>query len=238
MKTPLRTVALLGAAILAGLATLGALLARFLPGGSLWALTIARAGTEFQAVMVSNWATFAFGQALVAASGVLPASMIAIIAGVTYGFGWGLAISVAATMLGGWIAFALSRSVLRRFIERWLARSTALQRFDSAVGQESWRFVLLLRVSPVMPFALTSYGLGLTRIGQRDFLLGTLASLPALCGYVAMGALGRAGFDLASGPSSPWRLGLVAAGIATVVYALVRVRAVLQRMAEPATAQG
>jgi uncharacterized membrane protein YdjX (TVP38/TMEM64 family) len=59
----------------------------------------------------------------------------------------------------------------------------------SRLAQDGWRLVCVLRVSPVMPFAMTSYALGLTGISQRAYLLGTLAALPALLGYVTVGAL-------------------------------------------------
>ena len=41
-----------------------------------------------------------------------------------------------------------------------------------------------------MPFSVTSYALGFSRILLRDYVLGTLASLPPLLGYVVIGALG------------------------------------------------
>jgi len=177
--------------------------------------------------MASNWFAFALGQILVAASGVLPASMIAMMAGAGLGFGGGLALSTVATLLGGWIAFATSRTVLGRPIARWLQRRPAMARIDAAMTAEGWRMVALLRVSPVMPFALTSYALGLTRIGQRDFLLGTLASLPALVGYVALGALGRRGLALAGNGGGAWHFVLLAGGVAIVLYASLRVRQTL-----------
>ena len=98
-------------------------------------------------------------------------------------------------MLGGWLAFRLARSLLRPFVERLLARRAGgrLDRLSAEVERDGWRFVCLLRISPVMPFALTSYALGLSPISGRDYLLGTLASLPSLAGYVAVGALARHG---------------------------------------------
>jgi uncharacterized membrane protein YdjX (TVP38/TMEM64 family) len=40
-----------------------------------------------------------------------------------------------------------------------------------------------------MPFSATSYMLGLSSIDLRGYTLGTLASLPPLCGYVFIGTL-------------------------------------------------
>lgn len=182
-----------------------------------------------QAFMAANWLAFGLGQTLVAASGLLPASIVAITAGASLGFAGGLVLSSVSTMLGGWLAFALSRTVFGRWIGRWIGRSDRMARLDAAMTSEGWRMVALLRVSPVMPFAMTSYALGLTRISQRDFLLGTLASLPALAGYVALGALGRHGLTAADG-LSPAHIALVAGGLAVVGYALLRLRAAMESL--------
>lgn len=177
-----------------------------------------------QVAMATNWVAFGIGQTVVAASGLLPASMIAVMAGAMLGFARGLLLSAAATMLGGWLAFLLARSALRGWVGRYLGRHPAMTRLDAAMCGEGWRMVALLRISPVMPFALTSYGIGLTRIAQRDFLLGTLASLPALAGYVAIGALGGQSLLVVGGTSGPWHAVLLLAGVAIVVYAMKRVR--------------
>ena len=77
-------------------------------------------------------------------------------------------------------------------------------------------------MSPAMPFSATSYALGLSQVGSKDFLVGTLASLPALAGYVAMEArwrmpewaVGRRLWD-------PLHWGLLAVGlVATVLLTL------------------
>ena len=177
----------------------------------------------FQAFVTANWLAFGLGQTFISASGALPASMIAVMAGATLGIAKGLALSAASTMLGGWLAFALSRSALRNRIARHLQRYPTIARLDDAISNEGWRMVALLRVSPVMPFALTSYGIGLTRISNRDFLLGTGASLPALAGYVALGALGEQGLLMANGGLADWRLLFLVAGAAAVSYAVARV---------------
>lgn len=180
-----------------------------------------------------HWLAFCGSQVIVAAFGFLPASLMAVMAGATYGMWAGLLISAGGTMLGGWIAFLLSRSVLRPWIAKLIGRFGATARFDEAIESEGWRFVCLLRISPVMPFAATSYGLGLTRIGQRAYLLGTLASLPAMATYVAIGAFGRTGFALATTGAGPvqWLLPIV--GLATLILAVARVK---KLVAQPATA--
>lgn len=184
----------------------------------------------------SNLVWFALGQVLVAACGILPAAIMAVMAGAIYGVWKGMAISIVCTLLGGWLAFLLSRSFLRPVVARMMNRHAASARFDRSVGQEGWRFVCLLRVSPIMPFAATSYGLGLTDISQRDFLLGTTASLPSLLGYVALGAFGMEGLVMGTSGAGPLQWGLLAAGILTVIWAILRVGRLMKTSlaAEPA----
>lgn len=143
----------------------------------------------------AGWIGFAAAQAAVAMIGVIPASLLGIAAGAVYGLPMGFALSAIGTLVGGWLAFRLARSLLRSWVERLLARRAGgrLDRLSAEVERDGWRFVCLLRISPVMPFALTSYALGLSPITGRDYLIGTLAALPSLAGYVAVGALARHG---------------------------------------------
>jgi hypothetical protein len=59
-----------------------------------------------------------------------------------------------------------------------------------------------------------------------------MASLPALAGYVALGALGKQGMILMINSASPLHWIMLVAGLATVVYALMRVRKVLAKVGQ------
>ncbi|MFM5929921.1 MAG: TVP38/TMEM64 family protein [Novosphingobium sp.] len=176
-----------------------------------------------------HWFAFAVGQVVIAACGVLPASVMAALAGAAYGMVKGLAISVVCTLLGGWIAFLLSRSILRPWIEKLLERSRFAEKLDEALEGEGWHFVFLLRISPVMPFALTSYGFGLTRIRQRDYLIGTLASLPAMASYVGLGAVGRQGMEMSLSHATPLQWALLIVGTLALLLAAWRTGAMVRK---------
>ena len=141
----------------------------------------------------ANMLALAGVQIVIAASGILPASLIAVAAGATFGIIQGFFLCAGSTMAGGFLAFLLARSVLRPWIAGWIDRQPGFARLDRAIASGDWKVACLIRLSPVMPFAATSYGLGLTRMTPASFLLGMIASLPALLGYVALGALGKAG---------------------------------------------
>jgi uncharacterized membrane protein YdjX (TVP38/TMEM64 family) len=169
---------------------------------------------------------FALLQAFIALSGILPASLLGIAAGTLYGVAAGFLLAAVSTMAGAVLAFLLSRSAFRPAVERVCARRPRLRNLDALVGRDGWKLVCLLRLSPVMPFAPTSYLLGLSSIGLRDYLLGTLASLPALLGYVFLGTLADAGLSVAKRGAGPWAwlaLGLGAAATLALTVHLGRI---------------
>ena len=178
-------------------------------------------------------------QVTVALSGILPAALLGVAAGALYGLGAGFALASVSTLGGAWIAFLLARSACRPGVMRMLRGRRRLQDFDARLAREGWRLVTLLRVSPVMPFSLTSYALGLSAVTERDYLLGTLACLPALFGYVLIGVLAGAGLDAPAAAGGPVRELLLAAGaLATLVLTLRlgRLVAAVLRTAPPAFA--
>lgn len=178
---------------------------------------------------VAGWAAVALLQVAVAVSGILPASLIGIAARAVDGAGLGFGLAAIGTMLGALLAFLASRSLLRPLIERLLRRRATLLRMDGLIAADGWKFVCLLRISPVMPFAATSYALGLSAIGLRDYMIGTLASLPALLLYVLIGCFAQAGLGAWVHGAAPAEWALLGVGIAATLLIAVRIGTMLRR---------
>jgi uncharacterized membrane protein YdjX (TVP38/TMEM64 family) len=169
-------------------------------------------------------------QVLVAASGILPASLLAVAAGGIYGLVPGFVLAAVSTMAGALVAFFLSRSLFRPAIERLMANRPRLRNFDAFIAQEGWRLVLLLRISPVMPFSATSYMLGLSSIDLRGYAVGTLASLPTMCGYVFIGTLADASLSGGMTSANPARWILFGIGGAATLALAVRFGQMVRRL--------
>ena len=128
--------------------------------------------------------------------------------------------------------FALSRSAFRPAVTRFMAGRSRLRRLDELIARDGWRFACLLRASPVMPFAITSYALGLSSIRLRDYCIGTLAAMPALFGYVLLGALAGSGVAAWSS-SNPFAGWLLAVGAVATLALTLRVGQLVARVVRP-----
>ncbi|GBR74255.1 TVP38/TMEM64 family protein [Acidiphilium acidophilum] len=160
-----------------------------------------------------GWIGFVLLQAMVAMVGFLPASLLGLAAGAIYGVALGFSLATAGVMLGALGTFGLARSMLRGAIVRLIARRAGFRRIDSALAADGFRLVLLMRISPIMPFSLTSFALGLSGVELRAYLSGTVASLPALLLYVVLGSLGAHSFAAIHHGSRDLTLALIGLGI-------------------------
>lgn len=159
---------------------------------------------------------------IVCLTGMVPASMLAMAAGTIYGFKKGAVLSSLGLSFGGTIGFLAARLLFRDAAERWVSGRLPLRRIDADIAENGWRVVALLRLSPVAPFGITSYALGLTRLRVADYLLGTTGSLPAMMAYVYIGVLARTAVDSSSGTLIPWlKLAVTGLGVVATLAAAV-----------------
>jgi uncharacterized membrane protein YdjX (TVP38/TMEM64 family) len=182
-----------------------------------------------------------FGLGYVAAVvAFVPGSLLTIAAGALFGLVRGTAIVFVAATLGASAAFLVSRYLARPLVERRLAGNERFAVIDRAVGHEGRQIVLLLRLSPVFPFNLLNYALGLTRVRFRDYVLASVGMLPATLLYVYYGKILGDVARIASGSPIPrgpeyyvvLGLGLVATIAATVLIARTARRALNKAVGE------
>ena len=126
---------------------------------------------------------------VVASIALIPASLLTLAAGAIFGLARGTLYVFSGATLGAAAAFLVSRYVARGVIERRLAHKQRFAAIDRAVGAQGFKIVLLLRLSPVFPFNLLNYALGLTRVRFLDYVLASAGMLPGTLLYVYYGKL-------------------------------------------------
>jgi uncharacterized membrane protein YdjX (TVP38/TMEM64 family) len=172
------------------------------------------------------WAPAAFVAGYVLATvALLPGSVLTLAGGALFGLARGTVYVFAGATLGACLAFLVSRHLARRVVERRLAGSPRFAAIDGAVAREGRKIVFLLRLSPLFPFNLLNYALGLTRVRFRDYLVACLGMLPGTLLYVYYGKVAGDVARVAAGVRVPhdaayWALltlGLLATIAATAV---------------------
>src|SRR5258708_12231522 len=81
---------------------------------------------------------------------------------------------MSAAALAGLV---ISRYVVPGRVERAARKSDVFKAVDRAVAKEPRKIVALLRMAPVIPEALKSYFLVLTRVRLQDYLLAPLTCI-------------------------------------------------------------
>jgi uncharacterized membrane protein YdjX (TVP38/TMEM64 family) len=143
----------------------------------------------------------------------LPGPVLTITGGMLFGIGWGTTYSLTGALIGGVIAFLIARYLARDWFEARLG--PRLQPVKHGVDDEGWRFVLLARLMPVVPYAALNYGFGLTRIKTMPYALASLVGMaPATFVYTY---LGEVGVRLAEGGHTGLRSVLFAIGLVALL---------------------
>lgn len=167
---------------------------------------------------------------------LLPAFVLTLAAGSIYGPVTGTAIVSPVSVVAATAAFLLGRTIARGWIARRVASQPVFAAVDHAVASQGFKVVALLRLSPLVPFNVLNYALGLTNVRLRDYVLASwLGMLPATALYVYLGSLvtniGALGNARAGGsPSTPARLLYWGGLVATVAVVVLVTRAARQTL--------
>lgn len=166
------------------------------------------------------WAPMVFIAVYVAVVVLMfPAFMVIIVGGAVFGFAKGAALSMTGAIIGGTIAFLIARHFARGLVLRRIATHPALQSIDRIVGDSGMKIVFLLRLSQAVPYVLSNYALGVTRVRLRDFVVGTIGLVPTVLTFSAYGSALNAFGANGTPTTTPWLVGLSIVG--TVMLALV-----------------
>ena len=126
---------------------------------------------------------------IIATVAFLPGSVLTLGAGVLFGVVQGsLYVFVGAT-IGATLAFLVGRYLARGWISKKIAGNQKFSAIDQAVGQEGFKIVALTRLSPIFPFNLLNYGLGVTGVSLKDYVLASVGMIPGTIMYVYIGSL-------------------------------------------------
>lgn len=154
---------------------------------------------------------------------LVPSLILSLTCGLFFGMGLGAATAVVGSNLGAGVGFVLARTLLRRHAEAALNRHLATAALDMALARDPFKWVLLLRLSPIFPYSLLNLMLGASGVPAGRYAAATLLGmLPATLLFVGMGSTCAACLVQPSGWTAPALAQLSGlAGMAAVTGGLV-----------------
>ncbi|MEA2694366.1 MAG: hypothetical protein QOJ16_3753 [Acidobacteriota bacterium] len=223
---------LVAAVVVAALFLLGRQAGQYVPRFAQW---VASLGIWGPVVFILGYmvATIAFA----------PGVILTLAAGAIFGIVRGTLYTFVGATLGACAAFLVARYAARRAIEKKIAGNPRFAAIDRAVAQQGLKIVALLRLSPVFPFNLLNYALGLTQVRFVDYLLACFAMLPGTLLYVyyghAAGSLAEAAGGHIQKGTAYWvslGIGLAATLVVTTIITRLASRALKEQIGEPGEA--
>ena len=164
---------------------------------------------------------------------LIPGSILTLGAGVAYGL-WAFPLVVAGAVLASAMSFLAARYVFHDRVQEKVAQYPRFKAVNEAIRDEGWKVVLLLRLSPALPFSLQNWFLGLMPVGFWPAQIATLFGImPGTLLYIWIASLG--GEAAAGGAADASLLRYVVLGVgllATLVVTVVVTRKAQQKLKE------
>lgn len=149
-----------------------------------------------------------------------PETPLSIAGGLAFG-AWAIPLVLCSATLGASLAFLVARHIARHHVERLLQGRPKFEALHQALKEEGWKVVLLLRLSPVVPFNVQNYFFGVTNISFSHYTAATAVGIvPGTCLYVYIGMVGEAATSGESMGMLRWAflgLGLLATVLVTIL---------------------
>ena len=106
---------------------------------------------------------------------LFPDSILAIAGGMAFGIVQGSIFTIIGALIGGTISFYISRLLGREIVDK-IVRGKG-KWFEDGIEKKGFLLILTLRLIPLVPFDIISYGAGLSKIKYRDFAFATFIGI-------------------------------------------------------------
>jgi uncharacterized membrane protein YdjX (TVP38/TMEM64 family) len=182
------------------------------------------------------WGPVLFVLVYIAAAVTLaPAFLLTVAAGAIFGVWWGSVLVFVGAVLGASAAYAVSVKLAQTRWLSWLRKDARVIAVREAVSGEGVWIQFLLRLSPLVPFNLLNYALGLSGVTYRDFLVASIGMIPAIVMYTYYGKVVGDVAALAAGvapPRGPEYYALLIVGLLAIVVSTTMITRAARRAVE------
>ena len=109
----------------------------------------------------------------------IPATPFMVAAGILFGFKYGLIYTFIGGFLSSTIIFYISRKLGKEWVEKILEYKYLkhLNEYNKRLETGAIWDVIILRVTPIMPFNALNILLGVSKIKTKDYIIGTILGI-------------------------------------------------------------
>ncbi|MBR7744287.1 TVP38/TMEM64 family protein [Phycicoccus sp. BSK3Z-2] len=117
----------------------------------------------------------------------VPKSILVTIAGALFGVSTGVVVAWVAAVVSALVGFAVARRLGREPVAR--VAGPRLAGVQDLARDQGVLSVVVLRLTPVVPFTIVNYACGVSAVSRRDYVVGTLVGVvPGTVAYTLVGA--------------------------------------------------
>lgn len=132
--------------------------------------------------------------------------------------------------IGSILAHLIAKHFLRNTINGWAKNYRLFKAIDKAIESNGLKIVFLLRLSPLLPYNVLNYLLGITSLKLRDYAIACLGFIPGTVAFTFIGSTLGSITDVVmngmmdeEGSNRTVRLVILVVGIVASVLAVVAV---------------
>ena len=165
------------------------------------------------------WGYVIYGLIYIGATIVLaPGAPLTIAAGLIFG-GWGIPLVIVSATIGACLAFLIARHLARDRVKKAIYSRPKFKAVSDVVGEDGWKIVGLMRLSPAVPFNLQNYFFGVTDVKFWHYALATFFGImPGSALYTYLGVIGG---EAGGGSSSTLKWVFLGAGLVATIIVTV-----------------
>jgi uncharacterized membrane protein YdjX (TVP38/TMEM64 family) len=125
------------------------------------------------------WAPIAFVAIYIVATIFIPSTSFMVIAGILFGFRFGLFYTIIGGFVSAMIVFLVSRKLGRGWVDRVLKHKHMkyLGKYNVRLERGGVLDLLILRALPIMPFNILNVLMGVSKITIKSYIIGTVLGL-------------------------------------------------------------
>lgn len=170
---------------------------------------------------------------VVALTFFIPGPVLGLAAGAMFGVTVGFLVFTVSSAISAGLVFWAGRHFTRGWVFKKIIASQKIRAIDKGVTKGGWKMVVMLRLAMIVPFSAMNYGLGLSKIPFKHYILATVFAM--MPGSLLSAYLGSLAKEIALTGRTPQEkmLEWIAASVGLVVtvgmaiYATKRVKKIL-----------